>query len=161
MKNLKLSALLNTPLGVVIVVGAAVLGVEVLIMQILNVAETKFALPDIAWNLLDAVTLTTTVSPLLYFLVFKKIQTEKERFRLLQSSAQDAIIVANDQAQIADWNLAAQKMFGYSREEAVGQPMHQLIAPPRYQADAARGFARFEETGTGPLIGKTTEIMAR
>ncbi|MDO8310491.1 MAG: PAS domain S-box protein, partial [Sideroxyarcus sp.] len=62
--------------------------------------------------------------------------------------------------RIVDWNLAAQKMFGHSREEALGQPLHQLIAPPRYHADAARGFAHFEETGDGPLIGQTSEVAA-
>ena len=73
---------------------------------------------------------------------------------------QEAIVIVNEQGRLTDWNLAAQRMFQYSAEEAVGQQVHQLIAPPRYHADAARGFARFQETGGGPVIGKTIEISA-
>ncbi len=161
MKNWKLSALLNTPLGVVVVVGAVVLGTELLFMAVLHeFLMVQFKLPDTAWDVIDAVTITAVISPVLYFLVFRKIQEGEQRFRQINSSAQDAIVIVNEQVQVSDWNFAAQKMFGHSREEALGKQMHQLIAPPRFHADAARGFALFEKTGDGPLIGKTTEISA-
>ena len=99
-------------------------------------------------------------SPALYFLVFRKMHESEERFRQINASVQDAIIVVNEQCLITEWNLAAQQMFQYSREEALGRQMHQLLAPSRYHANAARGFGRFQEIGTGPLIGKTTEVVA-
>jgi len=156
MKNGKLAALLNTPLGVMIAVASLVAAVELLIM----LAILPVIIPQDYWAFADPVLLTLLVAPLLYFLVFRKIQASEERLRQINATAQDAIIVVDEQARITDWNLAAQKMFGYSREEALGQPLHQLIAPPRYHADAARGFAHFEKTGGGPLIGQTSEVAA-
>src|SRR3989338_821755 len=162
MKNGKLSGLRLTPLAVVIVVGMVVLGTELLFMLTLHellIPLAPFELPDIAWDFIDAITLTAVVTPLFYFLVFRSMENE-ERFRQTLATAPNAIVIVDEQGRITDWNLAAQRMFGYSREEAVGQTMHQLIAPPRYHADAARGFAHFEESGSGPLIGKTTEVAA-
>ena len=162
MKNHKSSGLTLTPLAIIIAVAAVVLGVELLFIALLHeFLIPMFNLSGLTWGFIDAVTLAAAVAPLLYFLVFHKIQEDRERLQQIEASVQDAIIIVDEQTLVTDWNPAAQKMFQYSREEAVGQPMHQLIAPPRYHKDAARGFARFEETGTGPLIGKTTEIMAR
>jgi PAS domain S-box-containing protein len=150
-----------TPLAIIVVVGIVALIVEYLFMALLHgtlVPLLPFKLSDNAWNLIDAVTLTAALSPALYFLVFRKMQESEERFRQINASVHDAILVVNEQCLITEWNLAAQKMFQYSREEVLGRPMHQLLAAPRYHADAARGFARFQEIGTGPLIGKTTEV---
>ena len=161
MKNYKLSGLTLTPLAIIIAVAAVVLGVELLFMVLLHeILTPMFKLPGIIWGLIDAVMLAAAVAPLLYFLVFRRIQESEEHFRQINAAALDAIVIVNEQTLITGWNPAAQKMFQYSPEEAVGRQMHQLIAPPRFHTDAARGFAHFEETGGGPLIGKTTEIAA-
>ncbi|MGC7407501.1 PAS domain-containing protein, partial [Pandoraea pneumonica] len=39
----------------------------------------------------------------------------------------DAIVVADPQNIITLWNSGAQKMFGFSAEEAVGQPLDIII----------------------------------
>src|SRR3989304_1602179 len=121
MKNGKLSVLLNTPLGVVIVVGAVIAAVELLIM----LAILPIITPEIYRDFADPILLTLIVAPALYFLVFRKIQEGEQRLQQIKASAQDAIVIVNEQGRITDWNLAAQKMFQYSSEEAVGQPMHQ------------------------------------
>jgi len=161
MKNWKSSGLTFTPLAIIIVVAATVLGTELLFMAILyEFLMPMVKLSDLTWNVIDAATLAAVVAPLVYFLVCKRIQESEERLRQITAAAQDAIIVVNEQARITEWNLAAQKMFQYSSEEALGQLLHQLIAPPRFHADTERGFARFQENGEGPLIDKTIEIAA-
>jgi len=160
MKNRKLSGLMLTPLAVVIVVGMVVLGAELLLMVFVEPLVAQLKLPHTAWGFIDAVTLTAIVVPALSFLVFRKTHDSEERFRQLYTLAPNAVVIVNQQGRITDWNPAAQQMFGYSEEEAVGQLMHQLIAPHRFRDDAVRGFARFEESGSGPLLGKTTEIAA-
>lgn len=144
------------------VVAATVFGTEMLLMLLLNgFLMRQFELSGTAWNFIDAVTLVAVVSPVLYFLVFRKMHESEERFGQINSAVQDAIIVVNEQCLITEWNLAAQKMFQYSREEALGRQLHQLLALPRYHADAARGFSRFQQSGVGLLIGKTTELAAQ
>lgn len=160
MSNWKLPSLLNTPVGLVVALGALIALVELLIMVFIHAVVAPLNIPEVYWVFIDTLLLTLIVSPALYFLVFRKMRESEERFRQINASVQDAIIVVNEQCLITEWNLAAQKMFQYSREEALGRQMHQLLAPPRHHADAARGFARFQEVGAGPLIGKTTEVAA-
>ena len=156
----KLLAFLNTPLGVMLAVSLLIAAFELLIMWAIPYVLIPMNIQNVHWEIIDAALLTILVAPALYFLVFRKMHESEERFRQTLATAPNAIVIVNEQGRITDWNLAAQKMFQYSREEAVGQTMHELIAPPRYHADAARGFAHFEESGSGPLIGKTTEVAA-
>ncbi|MDO8707032.1 MAG: ATP-binding protein, partial [Sulfuricaulis sp.] len=158
MKNWK-ARLFNTPLRVVIALGLLILVAELLIMIVIGDALSIMNIPDVYWNVIDATLLTLIISPALYSLIFQKLQSE-ERFRQVNASAQDAIVIVDEQGRLTDWNPAAQRMFQYSREEALGRQMHQLLAPPRYHADAARGFTQFQKTGEGPLVGKIREVTA-
>src|SRR3989338_2344683 len=160
MKKQKLQALLNTPWGLVVALGSLIAAVEFLIIVSIHVIVVPLNIPEVYWVFIDTILLALIVSPALYFLVFRKMRESEERFRQINASVQDAVVVVNEQGQITEWNHAAQKIFQYNQEEAVGQPMHQLLAPPRHHADAARGFVRFQEIGAGPLIGKTTEVAA-
>ena len=159
MKNRELTRLFNTPLGLVIALGLFILVTELFIMMVIGAALSTMNIPDVYWHFLDAILLTLIISPALYSLVFQKLQSE-ERFRQINASAQDAIVIADEQGRLTDWNPAAQRMFQYSREEALGQQVHQLLAPPRDHADVARGFAHFQKTGEGPLVGKMREVTA-
>ena len=161
MKNWDLPKILNTPLGIVIAVAAAIFCVELLFMVLLHISfRPIFGLSGATWNIIDAISLTIVIAPLLYWLVFRKIKENEDYLRQINAAAQDAIVVVNEQCRVVDWNLAAQKMFQYSRKEVLGQQLHQLIVPPRLRADVDHGFARFRENGEGPLIGKITEVMA-
>lgn len=164
MKNLKLLALLNTPLGVLIVVSAVVLGVEFVLMTWLldvMIPMLPFKLPHTARDLIDAVMLSIIISPVLYFLMFRKMQVDQQRLQQINqqinASTQDAIIVIDEQGRIIEWNLAAQKMCQYSRDEALGQQMQQFIAPSCRYAEIMRRFAIFMKTGEGPMIDKIVE----
>src|SRR3990167_137988 len=159
MKNWKFPMLFNTPLKLIIALGLLILVVELFIMTVISDALSPMNIPGVYWNVIDAALLTLIISPALYSLIFQKLQSE-ERFRQINASAQDAIVIVDEQGRFTDWNPAAQRMFQYSREEALGQQMHQLLAPPRYHADAARGFTQFQKTGEGPLIGKIWEVTA-
>jgi PAS domain S-box-containing protein len=49
-----------------------------------------------------------------------------EQAHLLELSS-DAILVRDRQDRILDWNRAAQKMYGFTREEALGRISHELL----------------------------------
>ena len=71
--------------------------------------------------------------------------------------APDALILANAQGNIVFWNSSAVTMFGYSEEEALGQPVT-AIMPKRYQESHVQGLRRVCETGEVRLIGRSTEL---
>jgi PAS domain S-box-containing protein len=85
------------------------------------------------------------------------LSESEDRFRSLVESATDAIIVANGHGMIVSWNRSASVLFGYSGEEAIGQPLT-LIMPQRYREAHARGLARMESTGKGRVIGSVVEL---
>ncbi|WP_265949327.1 cache domain-containing protein [Dechloromonas sp. A34] len=84
----------------------------------------------------------------------------EERFRGIASVAQDAIIMMDAVANISFWNPAAEQIFGYRREEAVGRDLHALIAPQRFHADFRRGYLHFAQTGQGSAVGRAMELIA-
>ncbi len=72
-----------------------------------------------------------------------KLRESEERYRLLIDSSIDAIITANDKAEIVGWNKGAEKIFGYKADEIIGKPVTLLI-PERLRERFKEGFSRFK-----------------
>ena len=79
------------------------------------------------------------------------------RLTSVVQSTPDALILANDEGHIVYWNAGATKAFGYSEEEALGQPLT-MIMPKRYREAHERGLRRICETGESRIIGATMEL---
>ena len=72
-------------------------------------------------------------------------------------SLPDALILADTGGTIRFWNAAAERLFGHTRDEAVGQPLNLLI-PERFRAYHDAGFGRAVESGqlrTGTRVLRT------
>lgn len=89
------------------------------------------------------------------------LEASETRFRTVTQSAQDAIITVDGAARISLWNHAAERILGYTAEEAAGKQVHELLAPSELRATAERNMKKFLATGTRDLVGKTTELVAR
>lgn len=84
----------------------------------------------------------------------------EKQFASLVRAATYAILGVNHQGKITIWNAAATRMFGYTAKQAIGRSLHDLLVPRHMLVKANKGFKGFVSTGKGPLVGKTTEIMA-
>lgn len=82
------------------------------------------------------------------------------RLRLLIDSASDAVVTIDAEGAVIDWNPAAHAIFGWSREEAIGQPLHALIVPERMREAHRTGLRRFLASGEGTITHRTIEIKA-
>jgi PAS domain S-box-containing protein len=60
------------------------------------------------------------------------LRTSEEMFRAISTSAMDAIILLDDNGKITYWNPAAERIFGYTPQEAIGKK-DTLIIPPKYK----------------------------
>lgn len=87
----------------------------------------------------------------------KEIVQSEERYRSLVRSAHDGIVAIDRKGKVILFNEAAVKMFGYSPEEVIGQPLTMLL-PEQYITKHIGGVSRFFETGETTLIGKTIEM---
>ena len=88
------------------------------------------------------------------------LKESEEKLRAIAEAAQDAIIMVDYNGNISYWNFAAERIFGYSGREAIGQNLHKLLAPERYYEDYARAFSEFVKSGKGNAVGKTLELTA-
>jgi diguanylate cyclase (GGDEF)-like protein/PAS domain S-box-containing protein len=90
----------------------------------------------------------------------KELTVAEEKFRVLTSSTNDAIVLMDNKGNISFWNPAAENMFGFSQQEIMGRELHAMIVPQRYYESFKQGFRLFQNTGDGKVIGKTLEISA-
>jgi len=61
--------------------------------------------------------------------------------------------------RVTDWNAAAERMFGWSREEALGREMAELIVPPSLRENHRRGLARYVKTRQSALLNRRMELL--
>jgi len=84
----------------------------------------------------------------------------EERLRSITDSAQDAILMMDTKGVISFWNPAAERIFGYTTQEAAGMNLHTLLAPGRFHPVHEAAYPEFLRSGTGTAIGKTLELAA-
>jgi len=87
------------------------------------------------------------------------IESEK-RTRLIIESSLSAIVIMDSYGIITDWNHQAEKMFGWSRNEAIGQRLEDLIIPLRFRNAHRQGLQYFLHTGIGPILNQLIEHVA-
>jgi len=85
------------------------------------------------------------------------LRESEDKFRNLTATAQDAIAMMDHRGNISYWNKAATEIFGFSAEEAMGRPIHALIAP-RLADSGHRDAGESKMSGDGP-IRETIELI--
>lgn len=86
------------------------------------------------------------------------LQSEARKALILEV-ALDCIITVDGDGRIVDFNPAAEGTFGYSRAEALGCVMAELIVPPALRGAHYQGFGHFLATGEGPILGRRIEVI--
>lgn len=82
------------------------------------------------------------------------------RLRPVFETALDAVVAMWPDGTVAEWNAVAERTFGWTREEAVGRQMAELIVPPQLRAAHTEGLRRFNATGHATVLGSRLEITA-
>jgi two-component system, chemotaxis family, CheB/CheR fusion protein len=80
--------------------------------------------------------------------------------RALLESALDCIISMDANGCVLEFNPAAEHVFGYQRDQILGQELATLIIPPACRERHRAGLRHYLETGEGPVLGKRFEITA-
>jgi PAS domain S-box-containing protein len=88
------------------------------------------------------------------------LRASEERLRQLIASASDAVVVMDTAGQVAYWNPSAERLFGWSASEAVGQRLSTLIVPPALRDRHEEGVARYLATRETRIIGGSVEVSA-
>ena len=88
------------------------------------------------------------------------LQASESRLRAITGAAQDAILMMDAEGRVSFWNPAADRIFGYTRDEVLGRDLHLLLAPQRYLDSFRTAFAVFRKNGQGGAVNKTIELTA-
>jgi PAS domain S-box-containing protein len=88
------------------------------------------------------------------------LAASEQNSQAILDSALDCIIVIGDDGRVREWNIAAERLFGYRRERAVGRELADLIIPPELRARHLAGLAQYRATGEGPVLGRRIEVPA-
>lgn len=91
----------------------------------------------------------------------QSVRSSQERIAAILGSSQDAFVALDLEGRVIDWNPRAQQMFGWSRQEALGQDAANLIVPRIYRDDFNAALAAYRQSGELPLAGRRIERMVR
>jgi len=75
-------------------------------------------------------------------------------------SALDCIVVIDAQGRVVEFNPAASATFGYSREQAIGKTVAELIVPVDLRDRHNIGLERFRSGGPSSVVGRRVELEA-
>ncbi|MCU0902298.1 MAG: ATP-binding protein [Tabrizicola sp.] len=78
----------------------------------------------------------------------------RNRLQEVISTSFDAILGADIDGRLIEYNGAAERIFGYSRAEAIGGDMADLIIPDHLKKAHAAGMQRYRETRERHVVGK-------
>ena len=90
--------------------------------------------------------------------LIEQLRGSQKRFRSILDTATNAILSIDESHRITLFNNAAERIFGYSREEVLGEDLGVLI-PPKY-GNHHRYVTRFLERREGSLMGRTISLTA-
>ena len=86
----------------------------------------------------------------------QELGDSEQRTRLVLDTAPDAFITLDRHGHILTWNAAAERLFGWTKQEAIGKTMRELVVPPEFrerhdarrnalvESDAEIAMERFE-----------------
>ena len=90
-----------------------------------------------------------------------RLKESERRTREVIDRTLDAYVSMDSNEKIIDWNPAAERIFGWTREEAVNGNLADMIVPARYRDGHVRAIQEHRKTGKGNLVGYRTELSAQ
>lgn len=84
----------------------------------------------------------------------------QQKLQGIVDTALDAVVRVDASGTIVGWNSQAHLIFGWTPEQAIGQPLHQTIIPEQHRDAHLRGMARYMQGGASAVIDRRIEITA-
>jgi PAS domain S-box-containing protein len=82
----------------------------------------------------------------------------QQRHRATLDAALDSVVTMDHRGRVVEFNPAAERTFGYPREEAIGRDMAELIVPPELRASHRSGLARLLAGAEARVLDRRIEI---
>jgi PAS domain S-box-containing protein len=90
----------------------------------------------------------------------RELKHSEARKTAILNSALDCIVTMDHEGGITEFNPAAERTFGYRRDEIIGKSMAEVIIPPSFREHHRLGVARYLATGESRVLGRHLELTA-
>ena len=87
------------------------------------------------------------------------VHDSEARTRAILEAALDCIVTMDEHGCVVEFNPAAERTFGYRRDDIVGRDMAELIVPPRLRELHRRGLRRYLDGGEAVVLNRRIEII--
>ena len=90
--------------------------------------------------------------------IVSRIEEVQNRFRRLLESAPDPMIIVDTSGEITMFNRQAEEVFGYGRDEVIGEPIEFLL-PNRFRANHPEMVRSFFSNPSARAMGADVELL--
>ncbi len=88
------------------------------------------------------------------------LRDSEQRMRTTVYSAFDCIVTMDAEGDIRKFNPAAERTFGYRRDQVIGRKLADVLLPPEHRAAHTQGLSRHVATGKAKVLGRRLEMTA-
>src|SRR5947209_1822287 len=88
------------------------------------------------------------------------LKRSEARKAAILDSALDCIVTIDHEGCITEFNPAAERTFGFPRDQVLGQQLADVVIPPSLREEHGRGFVRYLATGEAAILGRRVEMTA-
>jgi PAS domain S-box-containing protein len=88
------------------------------------------------------------------------LRCSEARKTAILNSALDCIVTIDHEGYVTEFNHAAERTFGYHRDEVLGKQLADLIVPPSLRKKHRQGLVRYLNTGEARMVGQRAELTA-
>ncbi|MGI8657764.1 MAG: putative bifunctional diguanylate cyclase/phosphodiesterase [Candidatus Limnocylindria bacterium] len=88
------------------------------------------------------------------------LRASEQQQRMIIDTASYAFVAIDHRGRVVEWNREAEQSFGWSRDDAIGAELAELIVPPDHRAAHREGLRRYAATGEGRILSRRMELEA-
>jgi diguanylate cyclase (GGDEF)-like protein/PAS domain S-box-containing protein len=90
----------------------------------------------------------------------KASRENDKKLRAVIDGALDAILTIDDAGNLVEFNPAAERMFGYNKQQVVGKALSEIIVPPSLRQAHEDGFKHYVLTNKKRMFNQRVELTA-
>lgn len=86
------------------------------------------------------------------------LRERQEKLETILETALDAVVQSDEEGRITGWNRQAERIFGWTRSQAIGNSLHKTILPSENRRTYLRGLREYRETGECAFLNRRIEM---
>ena len=90
----------------------------------------------------------------------QRLHSERDRLHKVIENTYDAYVSIDEKGIITGWNRSAETLFGWQMNEAMGQPLAEIIIPERQREAHYKGLKEYKESSVGPWLYRPVYTQA-